>query len=1021
MKRRNNRKLITISSIIGLSYAIGIPFFLSANVNSNPSIQPTKSVNETKTESSSRTAPRYSGAINEYRDEENHIIYEAFSTSVGDISYRGFKARAIPGHTSYKLLEFPDPSQPNVPLISINSAFKNNKTITAMPAIPESVIEMTGAFWGCTNMVTFSNIPELCAIMDNAFRDCTSLNTQTITIPRSVVSLIDAFNGCTSLTANIIFGFAGNADSANFQAFNRSFSNTKIAKVTFRDPWLYSVKDEARRYFGAIPSETKLEAQLDTNFGVKTYEKDPLSFFNKYVTDVYYESSDPLFAANDLLKYVIPESMVTRTGYTDGWGNNVSKATEIRAKNISTSLKNGTITFEYEFKNYYEGTKFIVDKWKAGATSVNLTNFIKVTGATDIVVKPDSGLTSLIPSRINKGNFNTYFDFVNTPNGATITFDTIEGTDYVKPTVSGGKPSSKLYFSVTISRCFVATADGSDFQLTDGSKTITKTITDMQYTIPTTVTITPNTITDIYPSSYSSIQIKDSVVFENLPDNAYSRIVVTNRDTLDVDGFISLKIWASEYYDKNGALVEDSNFNNIDENDPTTWTNPFYEGKITGFNKIPGVSSVTTKQNEVNKHFPFQIAELVNKSTPEQAANLFFDISIPADSRITGCSSATHNNETGDVVVTLIFSKYVISVDGRLTVKTNYSKDMTLKTTKTFSGETTIDLTELNETLDKSRYPSQVKDNEVKRGLTIKNGTPPSLPQTTIESSITEFNEQAGSITVSVKITNYLSPDDVHGCVFKSDSVTKTYTVSGFYKAEGPTRVIPISSRGEELPEGDVTTADFSKYFRVINKPQIQASNFVEPYRVDSLFIDRSNKTMIAVVDLFTYFDEKSTYVSSSTPYKVTVVNSSFSRDTIIDNGWANGTYWLYLIAGVAGFILILLILIIVIIASFKGKRDQREYKLKRMVVENRFEKSSRLPYVGSHAPILAPSEIAPGGGSFKYVENGPRPNQIPSKLKKGEPIRRMPVNNPQQRKTTTTTTTIKKSSTKAPDNVEKK
>ena len=87
----------------------------------------------------------------------------------------------------------------NKPVTNMKGTFTSGKSLTTAPMIPDSVTDITDAFYKCTLLITAPTIPNSVTNMSGTFMVCTSLTTAP-TIPDSVTSMNSTFAGCTSLT-----------------------------------------------------------------------------------------------------------------------------------------------------------------------------------------------------------------------------------------------------------------------------------------------------------------------------------------------------------------------------------------------------------------------------------------------------------------------------------------------------------------------------------------------------------------------------------------------------------------------------------------------------------------------------------------------------------------------------------------------------------------------------------------------------------------------------------------------------
>ena len=170
MKKEKKLLLIT-NSLLGITALTAIPILSCALFKQNQNSSSLKEVEEdtldTKTienNSVREMDPKYPTVQNQnVTDNEGGIVYApvTYQSSFGSVT--GYKVFSeLPGRETYTLKQTPNPNFPDYPLISIDSAFAGNTTITTMPAIPETVLSMNNAFNGCTALTTFSNIPKDC-------------------------------------------------------------------------------------------------------------------------------------------------------------------------------------------------------------------------------------------------------------------------------------------------------------------------------------------------------------------------------------------------------------------------------------------------------------------------------------------------------------------------------------------------------------------------------------------------------------------------------------------------------------------------------------------------------------------------------------------------------------------------------------------------------------------------------------------------------------------------------------------
>jgi len=135
-------------------------------------------------------------------------------------------------------------------------SFYNCKGLIVPPAIPDSVTNMSGCFYGCTNLTDLSEltipnnvtdmsycfdrctgltdlseltIPDSVTNMSACFYGCTGLtDLSELTIPDSVTNMKDCFRGCTSLSGTVTI----NASITSGTSLLDTFKNVDASKIT---------------------------------------------------------------------------------------------------------------------------------------------------------------------------------------------------------------------------------------------------------------------------------------------------------------------------------------------------------------------------------------------------------------------------------------------------------------------------------------------------------------------------------------------------------------------------------------------------------------------------------------------------------------------------------------------------------------------------------------------------------------------------------------------------------------------
>ncbi len=968
MKRQ--KKFLITTSLLGISVIAAIPIFSFVSPKNNTSILSTSTreeVTEENVEGGEEvvTPPTIDNnyplsPLEPVNDKENGITYRPF-TYDGVPGYQ--VSNVIPNRTSYVLKAYPNPNCPDVPLISIDNAFSGNNTISEMPQIPETVLTMGYAFTNCTSLTTFTKIPDICKNINYAFSGCSALtSTNTITIPRSIKTGVSAFRGCNALTCNIDFQFAV-TDLNRKGNVSGMFSNVNnIGEFIFTDPYTsINLKTEE---LGFVTRPT-VKTNFNTTYTMITKDQMPSLYTKRYVCDVY--DSNNANQGNQNLKKFFTSNTVVSDGLPINLGNGataITKPTKITFKDIRPSLKNGTITLKYDLENYFQDNVYH-EEVKTVEQDIVLEGFRKVTGETSISQIPGMDLSLVLPSAINKSNWTSYFQVNNAPIGATVEFISAEAIDYIPGASESSVPSSRLTMEIRINRYFQI--NGDDFELVTTDKTFTVVNNDMKFTEPTRWKIkNVDSTLNVYPNQYSEKQIKDSVQFTNLPQNASTKVVVTNRNTMDSDGYIAIKAWASKYYNNEGKLISDENYYQVDPEREATWTNPLVEGRIEGFKTIAGVTTVSVKQDAFALCYP----QFLSKKLTLDTVNDFFTISnLPDGGRLTGLQVNNWVNTAGIAQVNLTFSKYAKNINSHLQIVENYTETINVSNMKTLTGVTKIVLDDAD--LNKRMYPSQVSPTFVQDSRIIKiiNPAPAELGSSTLQIANPTPSDRSGQITFTVTCTNLIvNSEDKKDVIFTNTNMVQTFSVGGFYQSPGPTTIVPVDLKDQDIPDS-IEPEEFSKYFYIQNLPMRDAQSGLDSkqYEVNQISPNVNNKTVQATVTLYQYFNEQGNYVdirNGGLPKTVTLTNVSFNRDSIIENNWANGTNWLWLIIGIAGFILLLLFIVIIILAIFKSKRDRQDYNIKKMVVNNEFSHNA-LP---SSTPLLGPSSIAPSQTVLTYA-----------------------------------------------------
>ena len=105
--------------------------------------------------------------------------------------------------------------------------------------IPNSVTNMACTFYGCSSLATAPKIPSSVTSMSNTFVWCTSLTTAPA-IPSSVTDMTFTFYGCTSLTGTIEV-------NANPSHYNECLKNTQITELLHNGKYGQAIYKAKRR------------------------------------------------------------------------------------------------------------------------------------------------------------------------------------------------------------------------------------------------------------------------------------------------------------------------------------------------------------------------------------------------------------------------------------------------------------------------------------------------------------------------------------------------------------------------------------------------------------------------------------------------------------------------------------------------------------------------------------------------------------------------------------------------------
>ena len=108
--------------------------------------------------------------------------------------------------------------------------FYNCSSLTAAPAIPDSVTDMGNCFYGCSSLTAAPAIPDSVTNMSSCFRGCSSLTTGPSTIPSGVTNMSYCFKDCSSLTGEIVIN-AEITDSSNWRQTFLGVTSSVTVKV----------------------------------------------------------------------------------------------------------------------------------------------------------------------------------------------------------------------------------------------------------------------------------------------------------------------------------------------------------------------------------------------------------------------------------------------------------------------------------------------------------------------------------------------------------------------------------------------------------------------------------------------------------------------------------------------------------------------------------------------------------------------------------------------------------------------
>ena len=129
-------------------------------------------------------------------DVYNHTDYEYTYKS----SYNGWGVRCV-NNTAEPCAILKSINEK--PIVNMYGTFQDCTALTTIPTIPNTVKDMSYAFYKCKNLTNINGlvIPKSVTSISNIFRECTALTDLSgLVIPNSVRNISSAFSGCTSLT-----------------------------------------------------------------------------------------------------------------------------------------------------------------------------------------------------------------------------------------------------------------------------------------------------------------------------------------------------------------------------------------------------------------------------------------------------------------------------------------------------------------------------------------------------------------------------------------------------------------------------------------------------------------------------------------------------------------------------------------------------------------------------------------------------------------------------------------------------
>ncbi len=167
--------------------------------------------------------------------------------------------------------------------INLKNTFVGCESLVTVPAIPDKVTNMDLTFYECTSLITAPIIPDKVTNMDFTFYECTSLITAP-TIPDKVTNMDSTFTRCTSLTGDIVI-------NANPTLYENCFKGVSLTaqgiKLSGSSTLLSELRDTAE--FEKIVPEGATYYDVSENKMLEAGELMPYyaSVGDKYITNDY--------------------------------------------------------------------------------------------------------------------------------------------------------------------------------------------------------------------------------------------------------------------------------------------------------------------------------------------------------------------------------------------------------------------------------------------------------------------------------------------------------------------------------------------------------------------------------------------------------------------------------------------------------------------------------------------------------------------------------------------------------------